>query len=321
MEMKRAIPAVFVLFIACSAASAAADNFPSRPITIISPYAAGSGNDILARTVGKAMGAVFKQTVVIENRDGASGTIGLAYVSRAKPDGYTLVMGGIGSVVLHPALEGDRKTFNPQSELAPVALVAKASPVLVVNAALGVKTLAELIALAHKTHLTYGSPGAGSAMHLTGELMKDVTGAPVAHVPYRGQSLVMNDVLSGTISFAFLDPPVVLPFVADNKVRIIAAAGKERAVQFPDVPTTSELGYPRLVMENWYAIYAPHGTPSPIVARLTEAIRQGMALPEIRQVIEKTTGLMPLAEGPDALQKQTLDDDAKWQPLAAKIRQ
>jgi tripartite-type tricarboxylate transporter receptor subunit TctC len=300
---------------------ATADDFPSRPITLVSPYAAGSGNDILARTVGKAMGTVLKQTVVIENRDGASGTIGLSYVGRAKPDGYTLVMGGIGSVVLHPALEGEKKTFDPQKELAPVSLVAKASPVLVVNSGLGVKTLAELISLAHRTHVTYGSPGTGSAMHLTGELMKEVTGAPVVHVPYRGQSLVMNDVLSGTINFAFLDPPVVLPFIADKRVRIIAAAGKERAAEFPNVPTTSELGYPRLVMENWYSIYAPHGTPSAIIARLTSAIRQGMALPEVQQVIEKTTGLIPLAKGPDALQQQTLDDDAKWQPLAAKVRQ
>jgi tripartite-type tricarboxylate transporter receptor subunit TctC len=130
------------------AGTATADDFPNRPIILVVPFAGGSGADITARTVGNGLSEVLKQPVVVENHDGASGAIGLSYTARAKPDGYTIVMGGIGGVVLHPAVEGDKMSFNPQKELAPVALVAKASPVLIVNASLGVKTLPELIALA-----------------------------------------------------------------------------------------------------------------------------------------------------------------------------
>ena len=320
--MRTAIRAGLALIITASAGCHAtnAEDFPSRPIILVSTYAAGSGNDIIARAVGRGMSEVLKQTVVIENRAGASGTIGLNYVSRSKPDGYTLAMGGIGSVVLHPAFEGTRETFNPQEALAPVALVADGSPVLVVNAALGVKTLPELLALARKQQVTYGSPGVGSSMHFTGELLKEVAGVPLVHVAYRGQGIVMNDVLAGTINFAFLNLPVVIPLLHDSRVRILAIAAKKRAPQLPDVPTTGELGYPKVVMQNWYAIYAPHGTPAPIIEKLTKTIQQGMALPAIQNLITTTTGLVPLAEGPEELAKQTAEDIAKWKPIADGLR-
>jgi tripartite-type tricarboxylate transporter receptor subunit TctC len=319
--MKKTTQTALALAVAALAgmSAAAADDFPNHPIIMVVPFAAGSGADITARTVGNGMAQVLKQPVVIENRDGAGGIVGLSYTARAKPDGYTIVMGGIGGVVLHPLVEGARMTFEPQKELAPVALVAKASPVLVVNASLDVKTLPDLIALARKTRMTYGSPGVGTAMHLTGELMKKVTGVSLVHVPYRGQGLVIADVVAGNINFSFNDVAVALPFANDNRVRIIAIAGKERAPQLPDIPTTAELGYPQLVMENWYALYAPRDTPAPIIARLTEAAQQAVALPDVRESISKTTGLIPLAEGPDALRKQMQDDTAKWQPIAAHL--
>ena len=300
-------------------ATATADDYPNRPIILVVPFAAGSGADITARTVGNGLSQVLKQPVVVENHDGASGAIGLSYTARAKPDGYTIVMGGIGGVVLHPAVEGDKMSFNPQKELAPVALVAKASPVLIVNASLGVKTLPELIALAKKQPVTYGSPGVGSAMHLTGELMKQITGIPLTHVPYRGQGLVIADLVGGTINMAFNDVSVALPFAGDKRVRIIAVAGKERAPQLPDIPTTAELGFPQLVMENWYALYAPRETPAAIVARLADAVKQAMALSDVRQAISKTTGLIPLGTGPDSLRQQVAEDDARWQPIAAQV--
>lgn len=306
----------------CAAAPAArADAFPTRPVVLVAPYAAGSGNDIVARALGNGLSQVLKQPVVIENRDGAAGVVGMNYVAHTRPDGYTVVLAGIGTVVMRPALEGDRNSFNAEKELAPVSLIAKGSPVVVVNAELGVKTLPELIALARKDRVTYGSPGVGTAMHLVGELMQNLTGAPLIHVPYRGQGLAMADVLAGTISFAFTDVSVALPFAADRRVRIIAVAGKERAPQFPDVPTTAELGYPDLVMENWYALYAPRDTPAPVVARLSEAAQQAMALPSVRQIIDRTTGLIPLGTDAAALLRQTEADNAKWQPLAARLRQ
>lgn len=320
MMLKILFRAGLVLSIAMVAGVAArADDFPSRPIVMVVPYAAGSGADITARTVAQGLETVLKKPVVVEDHDGASGVIGLSYTARAKPDGYTIVMGGIGGVVLHPATEGDKMTFKPQQDLAPVALVAKASPVLVVNASLGVKSLSDLIALAKTRQLTYGSPGVGTAMHLTGELMQQIAGIKLTHVPYRGQGLVIADVVGGTIDFSFNDVSVALPFAHDDRVRMIAVAGKERAPQMPDVPTTAEAGYPRLVMENWYAIYAPRDTPAPVIARLAEATKEAVNAPEVREAIGKTTGLIPLGTGPDALRRQMAEDNAKWQPIAAQI--
>ena len=150
--------------------------------------------------------------------------------------------------------------------------------------------------------------------------MKQVTDVPMVHVPYRGQGAAFADLLGGTISLVFTDVSVALPYAKDPRVQILAVAGKERSPLLPDVPTTAELGYPKLVMENWYAVYAPPSTPAPIIARLSEAIKAAMALPEVKDVIGKTSGLIPLAGGPDALQKKTAEDNEKWQPIAAQAR-
>lgn len=320
--MKTFIQIGFALGIAALAcgSNACAEEFPSRPVTLVAPYAAGGGNDFIARTVARGLAEVIHQSVVVENKTGASGTVGMSYTAHSKPDGYTIVMVGIGTIVLRPAFDGDKKTFDPQKELTPVALVAKGSPVLMVNSSLHVNNLAEFVALARTSRLTYGTPGVGTAMHLTGELMKQVADVPLTHVPYRGQSAALTDLLGGTISFVFTDVSVALPYAKDDRVKIIAVAGKERAPQLPDIPTTAELGYPKLVMENWYAVYAPRETPAPIVAKLSAAIQKAMALSDIQQMVSKTSGLIPLAEGPEALQKQTLEDNAVWQPIAARAR-
>src|SRR5664279_82098 len=227
----------FGLFVLAGFANAFADEFPNRPINLVSPYAAGGGNDFMARTVARGLTDVLKQTVVVENKAGAGGTVGLTFVSRARPDGYTIVMGGIGSVVLRPAFEAERMKFNPQKELAPVALIAKESPVLMVNSSLNAKTLPELIALAKTSRITYGTPGVGTAMHLTGELMKQVTDVPMVHVPYRGQGAAFADLLGGTISLVFTDVSVALPYAKASRVHILAVAGKERSPLLPEVPT------------------------------------------------------------------------------------
>jgi tripartite-type tricarboxylate transporter receptor subunit TctC len=229
-------------------------------------------------------------------------------------------MGGIGSVVLRPAMEGDKQTFDADKELAPVALIAKGSPVLMISTSLNIKSLKDLVALSRKQQITYGTPGTGSAMHLTGELMSQVADAPVVHVPYRGQAPAMNDLIAGSISFVFTDVSVALPYADFSKVSIIAVAGKERAPQLPNVPTTAELGYPGLVMENWYALYAPRDTPTPIVKQLSDAAIGAIELPEVKQTIEKMTGLIPLAGGSDALRQQARDDMARWLPIANRAR-
>jgi tripartite-type tricarboxylate transporter receptor subunit TctC len=257
---------------------------------------------------------------VVENRPGASGVVGLGYVARSKPDGYTLGLGGIGSVVLRSAFEGERSIFDAQRELQPVAIIAKESPVLIVSKHLNVSSLKDLVALSHQQQLTYGSPGVGSAMHLAGELFSQETGARMIHVPYKGQGNAFSDLLGGQISLVFTDVSVALPYAQDDRVRIVAIAGRERSRKLPNVPTMAELGFAKMVMENWYAIYAARGTPPALINKITDALRTAMALPQIRGPISETSGLTPIVEGPQELEKQTSEDNARWRPIAAKAR-
>ncbi len=309
-----------ILAVALTSAPVLAEDYPSRPITLISPYAAGGGNDFVARTVARGLGEVFKKTVVVENRPSAGGAVGLGHVARSKPDGYTLGMGGIGSVVLRPAFEGERSIFDAQRELQPVAIIGKESPVLIASKHLNVSSVKELVALSQKQQLTFGSPGVGSAMHLAGELFAQETGARMIHVPYKGQGNALTDVLGGQISFVFTDVSVALPYAQDDRVRIVAIAGRERSPKLPNVPTMAELGFAKIVMENWYAIYAARGTPPALIDKITEALRTAMALPQIRGPLIETSGLRPIVEGPQELERQTSEDNARWRPIAVKAR-
>ncbi len=318
--MIRLLRTATVIAVALVSAPVLAQDYPAKPITMVSPYAAGGGNDFVARTVARGLGEVFKKTVVVENRPGASGVVGLGHVARSKPDGYTLGMGGIGSVVLRSAFEGERSIFDAQRELQPVALIGKESPVLIAGKQLNVSSLKDLVALSQREQLTFGSPGVGSAMHLAGELFSQETGARMIHVPYKGQGGALSDLLGGQISMVFTDVSVALPYAQDDRVRIVAVAGRERSPKLPNVPTMVELGFDKIVMENWYAIYAARGTPPALIDKIAEALRTAMALPQIRGPLVETSGLRPIVEGPRELEKQTSEDNARWRPIAAKAR-
>lgn len=318
--MIMSIGAAVLLAAVFASAPVRAQDYPDRPITLISPYAAGGGNDFVARTVARGLGEVFKKTVVVENRPSAGGIVGLTHVARSRPDGYTLGMGGIGSVVLRPAFEGERSIFDAQKELQPITIIGKESPVLIVSKHLNVSSLKELVALSQKEQLTFGSPGVGSAMHLAGELFAQETGARMIHVPYKGQGNALTDVLGGQISFVFTDVSVALPYAQDDRVRLLAVAGRERSLKLPNVPTMAEAGFAKIVMENWYAIYAARGTPPALVDKISNALREAMALPQIRGPLIETSGLRPVVEGPQALDRQIVEDNARWRPIAIKAR-
>ena len=295
-----------------------AQEFPSKPIRLIAPYAAGGGNDLMARTVAEGMAKILKRPVIVENRAGAGGSVGILSVVRSEPDGHVIVMGGIGSMVLRAALEGSKMPFDPHKDLAPVALIASASPVLVASRSINVSSLAELVALAKSQRLSYGSAGLGSAMHLTGELMQQVAHVELLHVPYQGQGPALTALLGGHISFVFTDVSLALRHVNSNQVRMIALAGRSRAPQLPNVPTTAEAGFPGLAMENWYAIYAPKDTPRPVLAKLTAAAISAIQLPEIAHVIEKSTALVPIGADGEAVRARMAEDTAKWTPVVQK---
>jgi tripartite-type tricarboxylate transporter receptor subunit TctC len=304
----------FVLFTGGSQAQ----EFPSKTIRLIAPYTAGGGNDLMARTVAEGMTRILKRPVIVENRPGAGGSIGILSVVRSEPDGHAIVMGGIGSMVLRAAVEGSRMPFDPQKDLAPVALIASASPVLVASWSIKLSSLSELVTLAKSQMLTYGSAGVGSAMHLTGELMQQVARVELLHVPHQGQGPALSALLGGHISFVFTDVSIALPHVNSDRVRIIAIAGRSRAPQLPNIPTTAEAGFPGLVMENWYALYAPKDTPRPVLAKLTATAISAIQLPEIAHVIEKSTALVPIGADGEAVRARMAEDTARWTPIVQK---
>ncbi|MCC6533157.1 MAG: tripartite tricarboxylate transporter substrate binding protein [Burkholderiales bacterium] len=300
------------------AGTAHAQDFPSKPIRLIAPYASGGGNDLMARTVAEGMAKILKRPVIVENRAGAGGSVGILSVAKAEPDGHAIVMGGIGSMVLRAAVQGSKMPFDPHKDLAPVALIASASPVLVASRSINASSLSELVALAKSQTLSYGSAGVGSAMHLTGELMQQVAGIELLHVPHQGQGPALTALLGGHINFVFTDVSLALRHVASERLRMLAIAGRTRAPQLPAIPTTAESGLAGLVMENWYALYAPKDTPKPVLAKLTGAAIAAIQLPEIAQVIEKSTALVPIGADGDAVRVRMAEDTARWTPVVRK---
>jgi tripartite-type tricarboxylate transporter receptor subunit TctC len=272
----------------------------------------------MARTVAEGMARILKRPVIVENRAGAGGSVGILSVVKSEPDGHVIVMGGIGSMVLRAALEGAKMPFDPHKDLAPVALIASASPVLVASRSINVSSVSELVALAKSQRLSYGSAGVGSAMHLTGELMQQVAHVELLHVPFQGQGPALVALLGGHLSFVFTDVSLALRHVNSDRVRMIALAGRSRAPQLPNVPTTAEAGFPGLAMENWYALYAPKDTPRPVLAKLTAAAIATIQLPEIAQVIEKSTALVPIGADGEAVRARMAEDTAKWTPVVQK---
>lgn len=300
------------------AGNSQAQEFPSKSIRLIAPYAAGGGNDLMARTVAEGMAKILKRPVIVENKAGAGGSVGILSVVRSEPDGHTIVMGGIGSMVLRAAIEGSKMPFDPQKDLVPVALIASASPVILASRSINVSSLTELVVLAKSRKLSYGSAGVGSAMHLAGELMQQVARVELLHVPHQGQGPALIALLGGHLNFVFTDVSLALRHVNSDRVTIIALAGLTRAPQLPNIPTTAEAGFPGLVMENWYALYAPRDTPKAALARLTAAAISAIQLPEIAQVIEKSTALVPIGADGDGVRARMSADTAKWTPIVQK---
>ncbi|WP_137177334.1 tripartite tricarboxylate transporter substrate binding protein [Roseomonas sp. AR75] len=248
--------------------------FPERPVTIVVPGAPGGGGDFTARLLAEGLTPALGQTVLVENRAGAAGNIAATAVARAAPDGYTLLLAYSGSHVANPALFRNL-AWDPIRSFAPVALVLKAPHVIVVRKDLPARTLAELIAYAKANpgKLNYASSGVGTIQHIGGEQLARQVGAPMVHVPYRGAGPAMNDIVAGTMDMIITTPPAVVGLVQQGAVRALAITSPQRHPMLPDVPTTAEAGLPGFELEAWFGIYAPAGTPAPVVARLSDAIR------------------------------------------------
>jgi tripartite-type tricarboxylate transporter receptor subunit TctC len=296
--------------------AAAQQPWPSRPITMVVPFAAGGPTDVLARVLGQHMGQTLGQQIVVENVTGAGGSIGAARVARAAPDGYTLVLGNLGT---HAASVGLYKnlSYDPRVDFEPVMLLATTPMVLVVRKNLAVDTLADFIAHAKANRITFGSAGTGSSSHLTYLLFTHVTRTEIQHVPYRGLSQAVNDLISGQIDMMLDQLLSASPHILSGGVKPIAVLAPARAPTLPNVPSTAEAGMPALETLVWTALFAPKGTPQPIVERLNAAVDKAMRDEAIAKRLSDLGADLPAPaqRTPQALGNLVRAEIDKWAPL------
>jgi tripartite-type tricarboxylate transporter receptor subunit TctC len=290
-----------------------ADDYPSRRITLIAPWPPAGAIDTLCREIAPGVGDRLGQPIVVENRPGAGSTIGTSDAAKAKPDGYTLLMAGTGSLAISPTLYKSLP-YDPQRDFTPIALVAKSPFVLIVNPALPIQSVADLIKYAkeHPGLLTYGSGGLGSPHQLFAEMFKSMTGIEMTHVPYKGTAPALTDLIAGHISLMFADAAPALPMVAAGKVRALGETSAVRLPSAPDIPPLREVGVPEFDAAGWGLIVAPAHTPSPIIATLYEAFRAVVADETVRaQMI--MLGMVPQSSPPpDKLQDFINAEQARW---------
>src|SRR3954463_8877887 len=292
-------------------AFAAAQEFPAKPIKLIVPFPPGGPNDIIARVVGQRMSELVRQPIVIENRSGQAGVLGTDAIAKAVPDGYTIGIVSASALVINPSME--KVPYDVRKDFAPVTLNVTVPEMLVVASNVPANNMAELVALAKAQpgKLNFASAGVGGLPHLAGELFKLTAKIDVVHVPYRGAAPAINDLLGQQVQMTFLDLPVILPHIKAGTLRAIALGAPARAPTAPDVPTTAEVGMPDLLIENWYGMIAPGGTPPSIVAALNRTATAAMADPAVKQKLADQ-GLMVAANTPAHFRDFIESETRKW---------
>lgn len=320
--MKKIIFALAATLIACTTAHA--DDYPSRQIRLIVPFAPGGGTDVLARIVGQRLSEKWGKAVIVENQPGASGSIGSKAVERATPDGYTLVMASTGALMSLATFYDKTGPFEVKAHFSPVTLVADPPYVITASAKLPVKNVAELIALAKSKpgQLTFGSSGVGAASHLSGELFQKEAGVQMLHVPYKGTGAAVTDLVAGRIDIMFAPPQTVEPLVKAGKLKALATTGKTRSPLFPNLPTASESGLPGYEAVGWFGLLAPAHTPEAIVQKLNAATVEILKSPDVRERLAKL-GAEPHPMTPDQYAEFITTDLKKWTDVmrSAEVKQ
>ncbi|MBU8536798.1 Bug family tripartite tricarboxylate transporter substrate binding protein [Falsiroseomonas tokyonensis] len=297
----------------------AQEAWPQRPIVLVVPFAPGGPVDNVARPVAEGMRRRLGQAVVVENRAGAGGLVGARVVAAARPDGYTLLVGSPGPLVIAPAA-GAADAPDPLRALAPVALIADSPQILAVTKDLPAADLAGFVALAKARPgaLNLGSAGIGTTPHLALELFSELAGIRLEHVPYRGTGAALPDLVGGKIEALFGDVSAVLPLVEAGRVRALAVTSDARLPLAPAIPTTAELGYPALVVRNFQALLAPAGTPQAILERLSEAVAEALTDEQVRGALARI-GALPARSGPAHLAQYLAAERATWEPVIRRI--
>jgi len=296
-----------------------AQNFPVRPVKLVVPFPPGGPSDIFARMVARGMTDRLGQPVFVENKGGAGGVIGVDYVAKSTPDGYTIVLNNLSSLAISP-YSLSTIPYDPNKDFAFITSVVRVPEVLVVSPSLPVKNLAELIgyAKAHPGKINFGSAGAGSITHLAGELLKKEAGIDIVHVPYKGAAPAVSDLLGGVVQMAILDVPVLLPHIRSGKLRAIAVTSAKRAPSLPDVPTTVESGYPRVISDNWYGLVAPAKTPADVQKRLHDAAVAALRAPDLLEQFAKLSGVA-MPSTPEEYAAYVKSEQAKWSAIVKAI--
>ena len=293
-------------------AARAQSSWPSRPIDYIVPYPPGGTTDILGRSIAQGVAAELRQSVIVENKPGATGTIGGAFVARARPDGYTVLGTSIGPQTIVPHLMKGL-SYNPLTAYAPVVLVGTMPHVLVVAPKSDFHSVQDVIAAAkrHPGQISFASGGIGTILQIQGELLRLRTGTRMLHVPYSGDVPAMQSVMAGQVNFGFLPLPAVLPQLQSGKLRALAVTAATRLQELPDTPTMAQAGFKDFVVEQWQAVYAPAHTPAPVVRQLNQSINQVIAEPAVAARF-KQLGVTIAGGAPEVLAKRQAADYERW---------
>jgi len=301
------------------ASSALAQDYPNKPITYVVPFTPGGTTDVIGRTIADKLSQSLHQPVVVDNKPGAAGAIGAAFVAKAKPDGYTLLGGTISTHAINASLYKDLP-YDPIKDFEPVTLVGFIPNALYVNPDLPIKNVQELIAYlkAHPDKRTFASSGSGTSTHLAGELLADLIGVKLEHIPYKGTPQAMQDVVAGNVTFMFDQLTAGLPLVKGGKLRLLAVTTPKRSPLSPDTPTMAEAGVKDFEMMSWQAVYAPKGTPKPIVDKLNGEIVKILTNAETRSKLETTNGIEIVASSPQDVTKLMQSEIPRWGALVKK---
>ena len=311
MQRRLLVAALAALSITAGPALAQ-DTWPSKPVRIVVPFAAGGTSDILARALGEKLQGVLKQTVLVENKAGAGGVIGADSVAKSAPDGYTFLLGTIASHAINPALQ-PKMPYDAGKDFAPVILLGSISNVLLVGANQPYKNVQDVIAAAKAQPggLPFASAGQGSSQHMSGETFRLLAKAELTHVPYKGSAPAVQDVIGGQIPMSFETVTVALPQVQSGRVRALAVTSARRSPVMPNVPTLQEAGVPGFDVASWQALYAPAGTPSAIVQRMNAEVEKIIAMPDMKARMEGL-GLEHAPNTPEQFAEFGRNEIAKW---------
>lgn len=312
---------IFIALVAAVVSQMAFADYPERSIRLVVPFATGGTSEIIARSVASSLTTSLGQSVYVENKPGGAGNIAMDEVKRAKPDGYTLMLGHVGTLAVNPALFGKKLPYDPNTDFAPVTLIAKVPNVIAVSEKSPNKTLADFVADAKKNpgKINYGSAGNGSAGHLAMEYFSAEAGIDLVHVPYKGSGPMLTDLIAGQIQATFNGLPSLIGQIKGNTLRPLAVGSAERSKTLPNVPTISESGYKGFETSQWYGIIVPAGTPQPIIDRLQKDIAKGLKSKEdSKRMLED--GAVLVGDTPAQFGAFIKSEQARWAKVVEKAK-